>query len=106
MPSNNLSMPKAWHAPKGFLAHSLFTVACLYAIGERDLVAFWVSLEAHDGWFRFHERHHALLIPVMTMVSVSAFFINRSLTAPLKTAGNNPGNGCRFSDDISASTLR
>ena len=78
MPPNSQNMPRAWHAPKGFLAHSLFTLACLYAIGERDLVAFWVFLEAHDGWIRFHERHRALLIPVMTMVSVSAFFISRS----------------------------
>ena len=84
-PNNSQNMPRAWVAPTGFLAHFLFTVACFCAVDQRNLVAFWMFLEAHDGWIQFHERHHALLIPVVTMVSVSAFFINRSLMASLNS---------------------
>jgi sterol desaturase/sphingolipid hydroxylase (fatty acid hydroxylase superfamily) len=78
MSSNSVeNMPRAWVAPTEFLARFLFTIACLGAVDQWDLVAFWGFIEVNDGWVRFHARHHALLTPVMTVVSVSAFFINR-----------------------------
>ncbi|KAI5999416.1 hypothetical protein F5J12DRAFT_848105 [Pisolithus orientalis] len=72
-------MPEAWDAPTGFVARLTYRAIYLCVIGQADLAIFWREIDEHDEWINLHACHCALSTSVLTLVSISAIFLNRSL---------------------------